>query len=363
MKKEVIFLCGARDFHAMDWYRSAKEVLTDKKISIVTDLIDGEGFEKLIHKEDEVYRLFILDKFLFKKQSSLGNLWRNIMKIIILPIQVFRLKKFAKNHENSIFYAHAMYYLFLAWAAKIDYVGTPQGSDVLVRPFKSKLYKYFAIKALKSAKGITVDSVNMNEKIKEISGVESVIVQNGIDVQKILSLVKKGEKRERIQSIRGFTPLYKMDEMLKSRNLMSEKIGIYFTYPFHDETYKKNLIQDFIKEDIDEGLVSRSKLYALFNSSKLIISIPVSDSSPKSVYESIFFGCCVAVRDNPYINILPRCMKDRLIIVNFEDPLWLMKAMKHAEVVVKDEYIPSEEAVSLFDKKNSIRIISNFFFN
>jgi hypothetical protein len=35
--KKLVFLCGARDFHAMDWYRSAIALIPDAEISIVTD--------------------------------------------------------------------------------------------------------------------------------------------------------------------------------------------------------------------------------------------------------------------------------------------------------------------------------------
>ena len=52
MANPLVFLCGARDFHAMDWYKSAKELLPSKDIYILTDLIKGEGFRKLINKNE-----------------------------------------------------------------------------------------------------------------------------------------------------------------------------------------------------------------------------------------------------------------------------------------------------------------------
>ena len=39
-EKELVFLCGARDFHAMDWYSRAVERMGYSKVSIMTDLID-----------------------------------------------------------------------------------------------------------------------------------------------------------------------------------------------------------------------------------------------------------------------------------------------------------------------------------
>ena len=59
MSNQLVFLCGARDFHAMDWYKSAKELLPEKDVFILTDLIEGEGFKKLINENDKVFS-FIL---------------------------------------------------------------------------------------------------------------------------------------------------------------------------------------------------------------------------------------------------------------------------------------------------------------
>ena len=175
MKKKLVFLCGARDFHAMDWYKSAKILLKDVDVIILTDLIEAEGYKKLITPEDKVVNLFILDKFLFRKQSKVAHIWRNILKIILFPYQVILIKKFSKKNPNAIYHAHSMYYLFLGWAAKIPYIGTPQGSDILIKPYKSFLYKYFAIKSLKLAKAVTVDSLKMQSKINELSGVNAYL--------------------------------------------------------------------------------------------------------------------------------------------------------------------------------------------
>ena len=109
--KNLVFLCGARDFHAMDWYRRALEELPNINIYILTDLIKGENFKKLITPKDIVFKLIIIDNFLLRDQSSLGNYWRHFIKIIFFPLQVYLIRKFSKSFPNSIFYAHAMYYI------------------------------------------------------------------------------------------------------------------------------------------------------------------------------------------------------------------------------------------------------------
>ena len=150
--KDLVFLCGARDFHAMDWYSRAIERMGYSKVSIMTDLIESEGFPKLINSKDRVNKMIIIDPFLFRTPSNIGNLWRNIVKLIVLPFQAIILSSFFKKNDNTIFYAHSMYYIVLAHIAGVEFVGRPQGGDILIKPFKSKMYKKFSTMAMLSAK-------------------------------------------------------------------------------------------------------------------------------------------------------------------------------------------------------------------
>ena len=369
MNKKLVFLCGARDFHAMDWYKSAKEILPNKEILIVTDLIAGEGYKKVITEEDKVYKLFILDNFLFKRQSSIGNKWRNLLKLIILPIQILLLKRFAKINSNCVYHAHSMYYLVLARAAGVEYVGTPQGSDILVKPLRSKFYKLFAKYGLNKAKSITVDSLNMQKGVRDLVEKDALVIQNGIDIRAIEEYLSSfrnlnnTQERKGILSIRGFTSLYRIKYILDSRNKLNVNENITFLYPFQDALYKSECIELIKNDDLDLGRVDRNKMYQLMASSKLVLSIPISDSSPRSVYESIFCGAAVAITYNSYYDILPECMKNRIIIVDIKDDKWLENATQQAEIINKTEYIPSIEALNMFDQRESSKKILKLLFD
>lgn len=367
MIKQLVFLCGARDFHAMDWYKSAKELMPDKEVFILTDLIAGEGFKKLINENDIVFNLIILDRFLLNTQSKIGNIWRNFIKLLVFPFQVVLIKRFSKKYPHAIFHAHSMYYLFLAWAAKISYVGTPQGSDVLIKPYKSVLYKYFSVKSLKAAKAITVDSVKMKEKIFELSGVNAQIIQNGIDLDSIKHFLSSQSEvslnRSSLLSIRGFAPLYRIKELVLNRNSSMPNLPITFIYPFYENEYKKEVNLLLNSEDQDMGRVDRSVMYKILATTKLVFSIPFSDSSPRSVYEAIFCGSAVAITYHPYYDNLPDCMKNRIILVDLNDKNWFEKSVNKANQIVNTPYFPSEEAVNLFDQKKSFIKLEKLFFN
>ena len=366
MNKELVFLCGARDFHAMDWYKSAKTTITTNSIWIVTDLIAAEGYRKIINPDDKVYKLIILDSLLLKKQSAWGHYWRNLLKLLFFPFQLLLLKQFSKNHPEAVYHAHSMYYVFLAWAAKLKYVATPQGSDVLIKPKKSKLYKYFTIKSLRKAKAVTVDSYAMQKGVFDMCGFKPVIIQNGIDIESINNYQSTHQKttRYRYVSIRGLTELYRIALILKMRNesKLYNQTQITFFYPFSDLEYKNKIQPLFNSNDEDFGRVNRTKMYDLLHQTKLVFSIPISDSSPRSVYESIFCGCAVAITHHPYYDILPTCMKERIILLDLSQPNWFKYAIEKAEQIIEKPFLPSSDALNLFDQKKSFKHIQSLLF-
>jgi len=361
---DIVILGGARDYHALDWYRTVKKLMPSTNVILLTDLIGGEGFDVIVNESDRVEKLFIIDKFLFKGQSRAGNIWRNIFKLLVLPIQIFYLKKYKREHPDSVFHAHPMYYMFLCWLSGIEFIGSPQGDEILIRPYRSKLYKYFAQKTLQAAKYVTVDSINMQKGIEQLSGVHALVYQYGIDVENLLQL--KSMKRDKIASIRGMLPLYRIQEIIEARNhsKMLSQEPISFIYPYYDEAYYTRMKKILISDDQDLGRLDKDAMYQLLLESFLIVSIPESDSSPRSVYESIFLGCCVAVTYNPWIESLPQCMKNRLFIVDLDDALWLEKAFEFAKKCVLVPYVPSEEALEMFDQRRSIgKVIEKLYLN
>lgn len=369
MSKQLVFLCGARDFHAMDWYKSAKELLPEKEIYVLTDLIAGEGFKKIVTEKDMVAKLLILDKFLFKGQSKLGNIWRNILKMIVFPIQVPLIRRFAKKHPDAIYHAHSMYYLFLAKAAGIPFVGTPQGSDILVKPFKSKFYKYFSIRSMKAAKAITVDSEKMKEKVYELSGVTAHIIQNGIDIDSIIDFLEENKvttkDKNNLLSMRGLAPLYRIKEIVTARNqsLSFQHTPIKFIYPFYENDYMKEVITLMKPEDENIGRVDRGEMYKILSRTKLLFSIPASDSSPRSVYEAIFCGCAVVITHHPYYDVLPECMKSRIIVTDITTENWIDSVIEQANHIILKPYSPSEEALNIFDQKRSFKRMEKLLFD
>lgn len=351
--EDIIILGGARDYHAIDWYRTVKKI-SNRNVYFLTDMISAEGYDVIINDTDDVSYLYNIDWLLFSSQTKVGNLWRNFIKVMVLPMQIYYLRMFMKKHPNAVVNAHPMYYMFLCWISKVEYIGTPQGSEILVRPQKSFLYKFFTKKILSSAKAITIDSLSMHKGIKCLSGVNSYIIQNGIDFDILNTFNKDRERKIDVLSIRGMTDLYRIEELIINRNQSKLKPPISFIYPFGEDGYIQKIKNILLAEDELLGRLSKNDMYELLTQSKLVISIPRSDSSPRSVYEAIFLGCCVAVTYNTWIEDIPECMKKRLYIVDLKNISWLDEALEYAEKIVEIKYIPSPEAIDMFDQNVSI---------
>lgn len=359
--KDIVFVCGARDFHAMDKYWITTKAVYPKKVLLLTDLIESENQPKLIFEDTPVYHLFNIDWLLFKRQSYFGNKWRNIIKSLVIPIQVYCLKKFYKKHPNHIYHAIPMYYMMLCYLGKVPFIATPQGSEILLRPLKSKVYKRYAIKCLQAAKKVIVDSVNMQKKVFELSGVNSIILKNGFNTSKILNT--SGGDRKFILSIRGLNPNYRIDKILKGRIQSKEKYPMTFVYPACEKDYKVKIKESFIPEDQDLGRLDKDVLYEIMVNTLLAISIPESDSSPRSVYECIFAGACVAVTYSPYIDELPQCMRERIYLVDINDINWFDNAIYYARKITAIPFTPSEEALDMCDQERTIRRVVNEVYN
>lgn len=358
----LVFLAGARDFHAVDWYRSALSLngLTD--VRFVTDLKSAEGFKNLV---PDCESLIILDALLPKQSSKNSDKLRNLLKILFLPMQAILFR--FKTDNTDVVYCHGMYYGLISRMAFRRYVITPQGSELLVRPKRSVLYKWLLLLSLNGADHVTMDSLSMITVAKSL-GVHSKIhlIQNGIDIDAILKL--KGcnngsaSASAGLGSFRGLTDLYNIEVIIEAVNRNNKIVSNFeFIFPFYDSEYLDKCKEIATPIISFLGRLERLEMYKWMMTKKLLISIPKSDSSPRSVYEAIFLNCLVVVHFNSYIDTLPSSMKSRLYIVNtFEQENWLKNAIKWAEHQPRF-YKPCDEALEIFDQRNSMKKIINLY--
>jgi hypothetical protein len=360
---EIVFVGNARCYHTMDWFRSAQKVCAPRKLLFLTDLIESEGHARLVRSDDPIIHLLNVDALLLSRQSRAGHVWRNVVKFGMLPLQALILRGVHRRHPDAAYHAHTMYYMVVCWIAGVPCVGTPQGSEILVRPKRSRVYRWFATRALRAARGVTVDSESMARGVRELSGRDAVIVQNGIDIGAIRAEGATNGERGGVLSVRAIDPNYRIDMILDARAASAARPDITLAYPFWEEGYRAKVRARMEPADRDLGRLSRRELYREMGKALLVVSIPRSDSSPRSVYEAIFAGAAVAVAPNSYSGTLPTCMRERLIVVDPDCKQWFDAALIRARELTARPYVPSEEAVDQFDQWRSMQRVASAFYN
>lgn len=351
MKKfTVMFVCGAKDFHAMDKYFRLVNALGNEKVLLVTDTLSGEGQLSLLKKDSNYSKLLIIDRFTLKNLSRIGNIIRNFYKLLFIPFQAFLLKKKWLIFKPQIVHAAPIYYMLLAYFAGIPYIGTPQAGEILERSKRNIFYRLFAKLAIKNANKIIVDSHVLSNEIHKTFGVKSSIIRNGFDSNYALSFQKLRCEKKRLLSIRGIQSNYQLIELIRANKKNEKVLPIDFVYPFKDSNYFSFLKKNASLEDNFIGKLDKSNLYQLMSNALLTISIPDSDSSPRSVYEAIFCGSIVAITNLPFLKELPSCMMSRIFIVDIHNNFWLQEAIKFAELNYHIKYIPSQSAFEFCDQ-------------
>ncbi len=363
-KGPIFFVCSGRDYHAIDWYRSVKKISKTRECMVVSDLIEGEAFERLLDETDIFINVFPLDKFLPSKQSNRGNLIRNFAKLLIAPLFIKKLRELYKSHgDTAVFHAHSMYYIFICWLSRIPFLATPMGSDVLIRPKKSFFYRQFTKWSLAGAQYITVDSEALVEAVSNLCGRSSYLIQNGINTEQALSFQTDAKKGNTIISPRGLEENYQILELIEARNDGCEDAPLILFYPFSEKTYLKQARDLLNARDKDLGKVSKKDMLAAFSGAKAVISIPKSDSSPRTVYEAIFAGAPLLVSYGRWLDSLPNCMLSRIVVVDLNKKNWLEDGLKKANEIANRRYLPSEEAIEKFDEEISMGHVCKLFYD
>ena len=248
--------------------------------------------------------------------------------------------------SNSKFvHCHGLFALFLSHIALIPrprVIFTPQGSDILVLPDKYSFIRKFLSNKLINLKFITADSNILLKKVVEICPLikshQLKLIQNGIPLDEIRKLnFKKSTNLERkidLCWIRGFGSIYQFNYFLKLLDFISKIskselniviISAYGTLSIPKEIYKLPNLNITLMPRLN-----KVEFLKCLSESKVVISIPLSDSSPRSVYESIALGCKLFVTNLNCFDWLPKNLKSEFIFstsIIKEDSKNILKAV------------------------------------
>jgi len=306
----ILFICSRSNWHVDLW---SKHFTKNHKVYLFSDkeeYLINQAYQNITVIESEgVFGRFLN---LFKIKSHMLS---QLNKLVSARIYARKIDNVIDEYDIDIVHAHSLYYGYLASFIKSNttIIFTPMGSDIILNAQSNRLYHHMALNAFKRANITTGDSLLLQKQGYKVGAKKrnNYIIQNGVDTSiffpKNNNISQKyGVTQDEVLifSPRGITPIYNIDIIIDGLNLLIKKgyrIKCMFAFAFGNE------YSDRIKKKIEEygiescviwlGYLSYNEMADHYNAADVIVSIPSSDSSPKSVYEAMFCKKPIVVSD------------------------------------------------------------------
>ncbi|MBN2175415.1 MAG: glycosyltransferase [Bacteroidales bacterium] len=220
-----------------------------------------------------------------------------------------KVKKIIKKIEPDFVNAHYITsYGFLAAmikrfsSLKFILIQSAWGTDILVTPFKNKLYFWITKFSLNAANLITSDSEYMTQVIRSMSGIKTLTFTFGLEN---LPEVDLNEKKDWLfYSNRMLSDNYSIEEVIEFFSRVAHDIPEALLIISHDGPNRKKLESRTEESGMSEktrfmGFVSEEKQADLYKIAQFYISIPTSDATSVSLLEAMAYGCIPIVSDIP----------------------------------------------------------------
>jgi glycosyltransferase involved in cell wall biosynthesis len=370
---KILFIASKSDWHIDLWVRYFTKSNNIYLFSDKEDYLKSQAFKNVKIFESEGYLGGFLNLLKIK-----SHFFYQVNKLISAKFFANRIDFVIQKNDIDIIHAHSLYYGYLLSFIKSDIpvVFTPMGSDVIIHAQKNIIYKHMAKRIFKRADIVTGDSILLQKSGYKVGAKKekNFVIQNGVDSNiffpKTNNLKKKyniSNKEILIFSPRAITPLYNIDIIIDAiYNLKNDGLNVkcMFSYAFGDEYFRKlkNQVKELKLENniIWLGFLDYIQMAEHYNASDIIISVPSSDSSPKSVYEAMFCKKPIIITDLKWsYEILSdaNCLKR----VNVRDSNHLTSALKdlidNKELRMQMSTNALEWAYKYFDyEKNMIKM-------
>ncbi len=351
---KILYLASSSDWHIDLWVKYFTKKHDVYLFSDIENYTKDQQFENvsITYSNGLIGRVL---NFLCLTSHKLFQL----NKLISAKYYARKIDLLIKSEKIEAIHAHNLYYGYVASFLKsnIPIIFTPMGSDIIIHAQENLIYRWMALKTFQKSSMVTNDSLLLQEKGFHLGArkTNNFIIQNGVDTslfypQESTLKMNLGINKDEflIFSPRAITPLYNIDVILDSLKILKKlnyKFKCMFSFAFGG-TYYANLQQQVIDLGLQEqviwlGYIEYHDMPKYYNASDLVISVPSSDSSPKSVYEAMF------------------CKKPIII----SDLTWSNELLHESECVLKVEaknpHSLSEAVVSVMSNHSFSTMLSN----
>ena len=221
-----------------------------------------------------------------------------------------RLRALARQIRPAI--VHAQYvtsYGFLAAAAGLKpLVVTAWGSDVLVSPRSSKVMRWLARYAVRSADQVTTVAEHMNSAVVELGASEATVLAMpfGVDLQMFHPPTdpRSEDVPLRVISTRNFDTVYSVHTVIEAfhalrRGGVAAHLDLVGEGPLRKDL-EMSVADAGLRPWVDfHGHVSHLRLAALLGQADVFVSSALSDGNNVSLNEAMACGCFPIASDIP----------------------------------------------------------------
>jgi glycosyltransferase involved in cell wall biosynthesis len=336
----ILFISSSSDWHIDLWVKYYTKNHQVFLFSDKEDYLKRQSFENVEIIEYEGYLGKLLNFFNIKSHFLF-----QINKLVSVRYFASKVDLAITNSNIEIIHAHSLYYGFLLSFIKSDIpvVFTPMGSDIIIHAQKNILYKYMAKKIFNRANIVTGDSILLQQSGYKVGAKShrNYIIQNGVDSSIFFPKNNNLKAKYNISddetilfSPRSITPLYNIDIIIEAMYGLKSagyKVKCMFSFAFGDK-YSIQLKNQVKKLGLDNnviwlGFLNYKQMAEHYNLADIVISVPSSDSSPKSVYEAMFCKKPIIVSDLEWSYEL-LSNSDCVRRVNVRDSINLEKTIK-----------------------------------
>ncbi len=222
-----------------------------------------------------------------------GGNWRVIFKYK-------EIRKIVNEIKPNILHAlyATSYGLIGALSGFHPYIVTPLGSDILISPNESIIYRSLLKYTFKKADWITSMAPHMKEAIIQLGVSDKKIgdIIFGINTDVFNRKQRKISSAEFIiTSIRNFEPVYNIPHFLRSIALVKHKIPNLKVVLLGDGSLKESLLALVVELKINDitsfkGKVSQNKVVETLNQSHVFCTVSLSDGNSLSLIEAMACG-------------------------------------------------------------------------
>lgn len=282
--KNYLILADGQSVHTVKWVKELKKYFN---IYIVSFNAFSEILVSMVGKRNCI----AFNSNINRTGGNLGvllHLW-NVVRVIDMVQPAF-----INAHYITSYGTVAVLSAFLCnYKGKI--ILSTWGSDILITPWRNKVYYYLTKCVLKRATMVTSDSKYMTEKIYKLFNDTKIITfPFGVEFFPEVHYEEKDEKM--FFSNRSLEKNYNIDKVIESFSILYRADCSRKLYIANTGSEREKLINLVRKLGLDEairflGFISLEEQAYFYRKCQFYFTIPTSDSTSVSLLEAMAYGC------------------------------------------------------------------------